>query len=76
MFPSFKNTFYHSLYKDAKNAVQFSSSLFSSVSVRLFVTPWTAVPQASLYITNSWRLLKLMSMLLVAKLIQKDINYI
>ena len=42
MFPSFKNTFYHSLYKDAKNAVQFSSSLFSSVSVRLFVTPWTA----------------------------------
>ena len=76
MFPSFKNTFYHSLYKDAKNAVQFSSSLFSSVSVRLFVTPWTAVPQASLSITNSWRLLKLMSMLLVAKLIQKDINYI
>ena len=76
MFPSFKNTFYHSLYKDAKNAVQFSLSLFSSVSVRLFVTPWTAVRQASLSITNSWRLLKLMYMLLVAKLIQKDINYI
>ena len=76
MFPSFKNTFYHSLYKDAKNAVQFSLSLFSSVSVRLFVTLWTAVRQASLSITNSWRLLKLMYMLLVAKLIQKDINYI
>ena len=76
MFPSFKNTFYHSLYKDAKNAVQFSLSLFSSVSVRLFATPWTAVRQASLSITNSWRLLKLMYMLLVAKLIQKDINYI
>ena len=29
--------------------------------VRLFVTPWTAVPQASLSITNSWSLLKLMS---------------
>ena len=28
MFPSFKNTFYHSLYKDAKNAVQFGSVAF------------------------------------------------
>ena len=26
-----------------------------------FVTPWTAALQASLFITNSWRLLKLMS---------------
>ena len=29
--------------------------------VRLFVTPWTAACQASLSITNSWSLLKLMS---------------
>ena len=39
--------------------------MFSSVQplscVRLFVTPWTAVRQASLSITNSWSLLKLMS---------------
>ena len=28
--------------------------------VRLFVTPWTAAHQASLSITNSWSLLKLM----------------
>ena len=35
---------------------------FSSLSpVRLFVTPWTAAHQASLPITNSWSLLKLMS---------------
>ena len=30
--------------------------------VRLFVTPWTVARQASLSITNSWSLLKLMSM--------------
>ena len=29
--------------------------------VQLFATPWTAACQASLSITNSWRLLKLMS---------------
>ena len=29
--------------------------------VQLFVTPWTAAHQASLSITNSWSLLKLMS---------------
>ena len=33
--------------------------------VRLFVTPWTAACQASLSITNSWSLLKLMSIELV-----------
>ena len=33
--------------------------------VRLFVTPWTAACQASLHITTSWSLLKLMSMELV-----------
>ena len=33
--------------------------------VRLFVTPWIAAHQASLCITNSWSLLKLMSIELV-----------
>ena len=40
--------------------VQFSSVQLLS-RVRLFVTPWTAAHQASLSITNSWSLLKLMS---------------
>ena len=43
----------------------FSSVQFSSVQslshVQLFVIPWTAACQASLSITNSWSLLKLMS---------------
>ena len=34
-------------------------------SVRLFATPWTAAHQASLSITNSWSLLKFMSIKLV-----------
>ena len=42
---------------------------FSSVQllshVQLFATPWTAAPQVSLSITNSWRLLKLTSIELV-----------
>ena len=37
------------------------SSVQSLSHVRLFATPWTAACQASLSITNSWRLLKLMS---------------
>ena len=37
------------------------SSVQSLSHVRLFVTPWTAACQASLPITNSWSLLKLMS---------------
>ena len=45
------------------------SSQFSSVQslshVQLFTTPWTAACQASLSITNSWSLLKLMSFELV-----------
>ena len=39
--------------------LQFTSVQFSH-SVRLFVTPWTVARQASLSITNSWSLLKLM----------------
>ena len=42
-----------------------SGYLFSSIQslscVRLFATPWTAACQASLFITNSWSLLKFMS---------------
>ena len=42
-----------------------SRAQFSSVQslsrVQLFVTPWTAARQASLSITSSWSLLKLMS---------------
>ena len=34
-------------------------------SDRFFATPWTAARQASLSITNSWSLLKLMSIMLV-----------
>ena len=37
------------------------SSVQSLSRVRLFATPWTAVRQASLFITNSGNLLKLMS---------------
>ena len=38
-----------------------SSSVQSLSRVRLFVKPWTTACQASLSITNSWSLLKLMS---------------
>ena len=48
-----------------KGVISFSSVQFSSVQllshVWLFATPWTAACQASLSITNSWNLLKLMS---------------
>ena len=43
-----------------KGSVQFSHSVVSNS-----VTPWTAVRQFSLSITNSWSLLKLMSIELV-----------
>ena len=45
------------------NTVTFSSVAQSCC--RLFVTPWTAARQASLSISNSWSLLKLMSIELV-----------
>ena len=44
-------------------SVQFSSVQLLSC-IRLFATPWTAACQASLSITNSWSLLKLMSIML------------
>ena len=40
-------------------------SVQSLSHIRLFVTPWTAASQASLSITNSWSLLKLMSIEMV-----------
>ena len=40
-------------------------SVQSLSRVRLYATPWTAGHQASLSITNSWSLLKLMSIVLV-----------
>ena len=42
------------------------SSVQSLSCVQLFATPWTAARQASLSITNSWSLLKLMSIESVA----------
>ena len=42
---------------ESKPVFQFSSALPLS-RVQLFATPWTAVCQASLSITNSWSLLK------------------
>ena len=39
--------------------------ILSLSHVRVLVTPWTAAHQASLYITNSWSLLKLMSIKLL-----------
>ena len=41
------------------------SSVQSLSCVRLFMTPWTAARQASLPITNTWSLLRLMSIELV-----------
>ena len=55
--------------------LQFSSvQLFSHV--QLFVTPWTAARQASLSITNSWSLLKLMSIELVMPSIHLILCYL
>ena len=53
--------------KDVKSTTVMWFSLWIDISVqllshvRLFATPLTAVYQSSLFITNSWRLLKLMS---------------
>ena len=49
---------------NSRSPYQFSS-VQSLSRVQLFVTPWTAACQASLSITNSWSLLKLMSIELV-----------
>ena len=54
---------YH-IYENIRSMTHFSS-VQSLSHVRLFVTPWTATQQASLSITNSQSLLKLMSIKLV-----------
>ena len=52
---------HYSLMYSIGHRVSFSSVRFSSLShVQLFVTPWTAAHRASLSITNSQSLLKLM----------------
>ena len=59
------STFYIFIYLFVYQSIYLSVSVFSSVQslshIWLFVTPWTAARQASLSITNSWRLLKFMS---------------
>ena len=51
--------------KKKKNTATAFSSVQSLNHVRLFLTPWTSARQASLSITNSRRLLKLMPIELV-----------
>ena len=52
--------------QDKKGNKVLDSVVIQSLSrVQLFVTPWTAAQQGSLSITNSWSLLKLMSIELV-----------
>ena len=57
------------LKKKKKLGLELRSFRFSSVQslscVRLFATPWVAAHEASLSITNSWSLLKFMSIKLV-----------
>ena len=54
-----------SLYFKNGEIIELISSVQPLSHVRLFVTPWTAAHQASLSITNSQSLLKLMSIELV-----------
>ena len=61
-----KTNFFCEFYKNEITRDIFSSVQFSRLFVaRLFATPWTAAHQASLSITNSKSLLKLMSIELV-----------
>ena len=55
-----KVTFSKTKLLDLAQVVQFSSIQLLS-RVQLFATPWTPARQASLSITNSWSLPKLMS---------------
>ena len=55
----------HELSLTHKDLLQLFSSVQSLSRVQLFATPWTAARQASLSITNSRSLLKLMSIELV-----------
>ena len=53
------------LYVDWSSGWSYLSSVQSLSRVRLFATPWTAARRASLSITNSWSVIKLMSIELV-----------
>ena len=63
----FPQVFHYILWKNPNELLK--KYVFSSVQllsrVLLFATPWTAACQSSLSITNSWSLLKLMSIELV-----------
>ena len=56
---------YHGAEYSCSQGTSLASSVQSLSHVQLFVTPWTAAHQASLSITNSWSLLKLISIELV-----------
>ena len=64
MLSVFQTDKYIKLFTTLSASVQFSS-VQSLSHVRCFATPWTAARQASLSITNSWSLLKLISVELV-----------
>ena len=51
----------HTIVKQLSSNLKKFSSVQSVSRVQLFSSPWTAACQASLSITNSWSLLKLMS---------------
>ena len=51
---------YHGAEYSCSQGTSSVRSVQSLSHVQLFVTPWTAAHQASLFITNSWSLLKLM----------------
>ena len=58
----FKNVYSHQVHWCVLSVFKWFSSIQLLSCVRLFATPWTAACQASLSITNSRSLLKLMSM--------------
>ena len=62
-FGSISNEHFFWLWKKQKNMVSHQNTqVVQSLSpVQLFVTPWTAARQASLFFTTFWSLLKLMS---------------
>ena len=57
--------FFSYILKGIENIKNLFSSVQSLSHVQLFATPWTATHKASLSITNSWSLLKLMYFVLV-----------
>ena len=68
-----QNTLYDSTGSMVTKDEEEEKSVQSLSQVRLFVNPWTAARQASLSITNSWRLLKLRSIELVMPSISSSV---